>query len=192
MNRLSLYEQISSAVGICGVFLNFILFVVFFKQMRLLREQIKSSERATKSAENATERDILQRKRESTIEFYSETFQSRLMLVHELVDDRNSEAIRSLITTPESHTGELAHNIRAYLSMFEMLAAGVHKDVLDFDMVNTIAGARIVAIKENYWPWILERRERLNSQTIYIELENLAKRILEERGLNQKLVTDNG
>jgi hypothetical protein len=103
VNRLSLYEQISSVVGICGVLLNFVLFVVFFIQMRLLREQIKSSERATKSAENATERDILQRKRESTIEFYSETFQSRLMLVHELVEvwqlkclkDERSKVIRT-------------------------------------------------------------------------------------------------
>ena len=186
MDQLTTYEQISSIIGICGIALNFVLFIVFFKQMRLLREQIKSSERATKSAENATERDILQRKRESTIEFYCETFQSRLMLVHELVDDRNSEAIRSLVMTPESHEGELAHNIRAYLSMFEMLAAGVHKDVLDFDMVNTIAGARIVAIKQNYWPWILERRERLSSRTIYLELENLANRILAERAPSAK------
>ena len=65
-------------------------------------------------------------------------------------------------------------------NFWEMLAAGVNCGILDHATTSVIARGKIIAIYENYGPYIEWRRE-LHGESLYSELEKLAKKLADFR-----------
>ncbi len=175
---MTTFEKTSILVGALGLLVNGALFVVFFLQLRELRRQIKGSSEADK-------RDHERRRKQATIEFYAATLERRNALRHELAEDRDSEAI-TRVTEKLREQGKSApewHSVVEYLNLWETLATGVNSDVLDYSTISRLSGQRVISIVRNYWSWIDWRRSELASPSVYSELETLATRIADERGV---------
>jgi hypothetical protein len=74
-----------------------------------------------------------------------------------------------------------SHDIADYLTYFEMLATGVNTDVFDLDIIERLAGTRILAIAANYQTWIEFRRAKYSQPRLYQEIVTLADKMQEMR-----------
>ncbi len=74
-----------------------------------------------------------------------------------------------------------ASNIHSYLGYHENLAAGVHADIFDLEVINMMTGGRIIAMEKAYRPWVAYRREATGNPCLYIELEWLASELFKLR-----------
>lgn len=170
MATVTTYEEWSLIAAFTSVLVNLVLFRVFAGQLRELRHQ-------TSNAQNESVRDHDRRRKQASIEFYATTLEARERFKHELPEDRDAQAIRTLISTPDAHQGETFHVLREYLSLFELLATGVNSEVFDVNVMTDIAGGRLLAIRDNYWPWIEERKRITESPLLYSEFDSMCQSI---------------
>lgn len=153
------YEEWTLCVAIIAMVVNAGLFW-------LLRDQIKQGARAT-----ALDHD--QRRMQATLEFITATsaraaeFKDIPALTHEAVDP-------FIVEPMPRERGEM---IRLWLNVYEGLATGVNMGLYDLELTERVRGAAVVRIWELYKPWIVESRNALSLQTLYCEIESLAKTI---------------
>jgi Domain of unknown function (DUF4760) len=143
--------------------------------------QVRQAAKNTKQATEARQKEWELRRRESSMQFYMATLESRDARKTRLPPDRDAAGIARLIEESKSDTAKL-DTIRSHLSYYEMLATGVNTGVLDEDIVNRFGGGPVVAAWQNYRTWVEERRVEFNAPTMFTELEMLASRIADRRG----------
>jgi hypothetical protein len=159
------FERASLVAAFAGVLVALVAFVV---ELRLLRRQVAQATKSTKL-------DHERRRMQATIEFYETTLNKRAELRAYLPYDRDAPAVAALIARVLHEDDQAGKAITEYLSLFELLAAGVRTGVFDHDVIKRIAGGRIVAITANYRPWIEARRKLYRNPALYQEIEWLAQ-----------------
>lgn len=164
------FETWSVVLGSATVISNLTLFLVFYLQLKELRQQVHDSRKST-------ERDHNRRRAQATVEFYEATLAQRFATSSQLPRDRDKDGIAEVIRGAVSGDLNLAHGITEHLNLWELVATGVGMDIFDFETMYRIAGGRVIAMADNYQDWINLRREVLNTETLYIEIEQLASRL---------------
>lgn len=154
------------------------LFGVFF-----VGAQVRQGAKNTKEATDARQREWDLRRREASMQFYTMTLGSRQKLKTRLPPDRDSVAIDSFIRAAETEPTKL-DVFRTHLSYYEMLATGVLAGVFDEDIVNRFGGGPIIAAWVNYESWVKARRLEFEAPNMFEELELLAQRLAEHRGVD--------
>jgi Domain of unknown function (DUF4760) len=119
------------------------------------------------------------------MEAFSTTMDARRQLRSILPGDIDAAKIEALVTEIRSGTGAATQEqaVADYLGLWENLAAGVNTGVLDLEMVDRIAGTRVMRLSENYEEWIAWRRRSWRSDSLFSEFDALAARIRRRRGL---------
>jgi Domain of unknown function (DUF4760) len=110
-------------------------------------------------------------KRESTMQFYMSTVQSREKYKTALPSDRDADGIKKLIED-SLNDAETHYAIRVYINYMEMVSTGVNSGVLDVDVIDRMMS--IVPAWNNYWPWIKRQREKFDAPQLSDEFELLA------------------
>lgn len=173
---MSVYESISSAVALVAAVGG--LFGVFF-----VGAQVRQGAKNTKEATEARQREWDLRRREASMQFYTMTLSSRQKLKTRLPPDRDATAIDSFVRAAESDPAKL-DVIRTHLSYYEMLATGVLSGVFDEEIVDRFGGGPIIAAWINYEPWVNARRIEFNAPSMFEELEELAQKLADRRGVS--------
>lgn len=168
------YEQVAIGISALTALTNLILFIVFALQLRIFQQQVRDSK-------DAIERDHKRRRAQATFEFYEATLNKRSKARTKLARDRDHEGVLEMIAEAKSGNKGLTDAITDYLNLMELMATGVLSDTFDLETIERLAGGRIIAISENYRTWFEYRRTTLNSQTIYAEIDELARRIRDRR-----------
>jgi hypothetical protein len=168
------YERLSLIAASAAVFVSVATFVAFMWQIRIALRQVAQAAESTK-------RDHERRRKQATLDFYATTLEKRSQLRSILPYDRNVVGVRDLLSTATDEDSDAGHAITDYLSLFESLGAGVATDVYSFPVVDAVAGGRVLAIAENYGPWIRNRRQHFGTPKLYEHLEALADRIANHR-----------
>jgi hypothetical protein len=164
------FERLSLVAAFTAIAVNVIVFVAFVWQLRYLGKQVRD-------ASTATQLDHDRRRKQATIEFYTDLLTMRAALSDHVPYDRDAAAVAELLTRAANGDDIATRAILEHLSLYELFAAGVRTDVFDFSVAWRTAGNRIVAIMDNYRPWIDERRVILGQPGLYYELEWLAKEV---------------
>ena len=159
------FERTSLVAAFAGVLVTLVAFVV---ELGLLRRQVAQATTSTKL-------DHERRRKQATIEFYETTLNKRTELRAHLPYDRDAQAVAGLLASVSHEDDDAGKAITEYLSLFELLAAGVRSGVFDHDVIQRIAGSRIRAIATNYRPWIEARRQLYSNPALYQEIEWLAQ-----------------
>jgi hypothetical protein len=168
------YELLSAASSIGALVIGLATLVALLWQLRLLVKQVAL-------AANATRLDHERRRRQATLDFYATTLAKRSELRAVLPYDRNVAGVHALLARAVDEEDEAGNAITGYLSLFESLGAGVRDDVYSFPVVEAVAGGRVLAIVENYRPWIEDRRRHFQNPRLYEHLEWLADQIARHR-----------
>lgn len=127
-----------------------------------------------------TAADHTRRRAQATIEFYLATMDRRNELRDRLADDRDGDAVALLVARIKRRGihSRHGHAVRAYLNLWEALGVGVAADVYDKAVVEALTGGRVIAIWDNYEPFIAWRRDVVArsdpEETLYVALERLA------------------
>ena len=168
------FERWQLALAVVGAAVNLLLFAFVIVQVRLLRRQVVD-------AGDAVRMDHDRRKKESTLDFYAGTIDKRSSFREALPNDRDAQAISDLITPLIEQASNSTSNrmVAEYLNYLELLAVGVNLDIYDFETINRLAGGRIIAVANNYAPWIEHRRATLNAPMMWSDLSLLAARLSE-------------
>ena len=122
----------------------------------------------------------MERKR-ATIDFILSTIELRKKLKAALPDfDRSPGTAARVIEQAESDS-EAAMAIGSYLDYLENFATGVNLGVLDIEVADRNGGGRIMAMADNFKPFIEKHRKGMNAPGLYGELEMLAANIRQRR-----------
>jgi hypothetical protein len=169
------FEKVSVGLAALAIVVNLGVLVVLIFQLRGLRQQIESA------ADEARDRNTRERRRE-TMEVYAATLSKRIELRDDIDQDRDAEAIaRRVERLKKAKSSEEERDaILDYLNYWEMLAAGVNEKILDYETASLIARGKIIAIYENYGPYIEWRRDT-HDDSLYSELQKLAEKLEAER-----------
>ncbi|MFB9686127.1 DUF4760 domain-containing protein [Amycolatopsis plumensis] len=89
-------------------------------------------------------------------------------------NDRDKENVQAYLQHIERKPAARAP-VRNYLDFLEVVAVGVNSGVFDIDTVSRMVDGRILAVTENYMPYINLRRDELRSPSLYSELEVMAR-----------------
>lgn len=177
------FELLTVVAALAADLINVTLFVVFALQLKELKRQVVQSAEATKL-------DHVRRRAQATIDFYRTTLDKRVSLRESLPDDRDAAGVADLVAEAiEKDESDSAHAITDYLTYFEMLATGANAGVFDIDIVERLAGTRILAIVANYKSWIEFRRAKYSQPKLYQELVTLGDEIRDRRSLEQTAPT---
>jgi hypothetical protein len=115
---------------------------------------------------------------------YNQTLERRQALSKDLPTDLDSSGASSLALDIVNRTATepVIAGVRNYLALWEQYATAVNCEVLDFVMMERLAGTKIISIARNYRPYIDFMREERQNDRLYSELLTLAREIGEARG----------
>ncbi len=116
--------------------------------------------------------DHERRKKQATIEYMNE-FRNSYKPIEEMLFSGQIN-----LDDLKDHTAVCIRNI---LSQVEHLAVGVETGIYDFELVNRMSGAFLMNMYSKFKKYIEGMREARGNHNIYIEFENLQKRIREAR-----------
>ena len=74
---------------------------------------------------------------------------------------------------------DMYNDYRSQIAKCEHFAVGVNSNVYDYDIVDKLAGKYIVLLYRKVEPIIIEARCNSNDENIYVEFENLYKKLKE-------------
>jgi hypothetical protein len=140
-------------------------------QVALARRQLRYAQQVT-AAEDA------RRRSQATIDFYMATIDKVIRWREDLPNDWDSAAIERLITEAyETNDDRRQRQIAVYLGFFETLAVAVRHGVYDLNVIDDIAGSRLLNISSNYETFFKRRRIQVGAQTAYENLVWLGKEL---------------
>lgn len=168
-NTVAIYTTIVGLV-INGIGLAFVAIQVVLARQQIRRNQQLSAMEAARI------------KRQATIDFYMNTLQRVSEWRTILPNDWDNLEIGRYINKAYSRRGEDQRKILAsYLSHFEALAVAVSSGIYDLEVIDAVAGSRIIHISENYQPFFIRRRKEVAADSAYRHLEWLGNEIREIR-----------
>jgi hypothetical protein len=174
------FENWSLVAGFVSIAVNAALFVLVWQQLQALREQIKQ-------ASDATQMDHVQRRREATLDYVTDTLDRFKDLRKRGFPLLKRADVEAFLAGPPPEGETIVDMVSEYLLDYEVLATGVNLGLLDLEVVVTLRGSRVVRTWEFYKPWIIEEREggkdRKGSKTpgYFVELEEMARKIQQYR-----------
>lgn len=130
----------------------------------------------------ATKLDHVRRRKQATVEYMSVTMDKLAQFGGFGVPDaRDQAAIASLVERAVAGDGEAIRMITGYLTIFNYLGVAAHSDAFDLEIINQARGGTVIAVAENYRPWITFQREKTHEPRLYEDLEWLASRMTPRR-----------
>jgi hypothetical protein len=161
---------------IIGLVINGVGLIFVATQVVLARRQLRHNlNLSVKEAERV--------KRQATIESYMATIQRVAEWRSVLPDDWDREAIDAYVRGAYRPRRKGKVKVLAnYLQYYEALSVAVLSGIYDRDIIDSIAGSRIINIAENYGNFFTVRRKEVGADTAYRNLELLACQLRELRG----------
>lgn len=144
--------------------------------------QVVLARRQLVHLQTVTETEVMRGRRQATIEFYMTTVHQVSEWRTALPGDWNKAAINDFVKCAYDSTdsGKL-HHLTRYLGFFETLAAAVSVEIYALEVIDSIAGSRIINIAENYHPFFERRRIEVGADSAYRKLEWLGVRLQDLR-----------
>ncbi|MEU6547052.1 DUF4760 domain-containing protein [Streptomyces sp. NPDC046859] len=126
----------------------------------------------------STNRDHDRRRKQATMEYLTANMDRRKALFDEGIPlERDHQAISDRINLALSGDDQETKRITAYLTIYNFLAVGTQADAFDLDVIHEAWGGFIIAVWNNYRPWIEAQREEHGAPSVYENLEWLAGQI---------------
>lgn len=127
--------------------------------------------------------DHTRRKKQATLEYF-QTHTTEASILRSEIIEIIPNLKRGEPLSLENVSEESITKIIPYLNKLEYLAVGVNEGVFDFQTMNRLAGVRLVRIYKTFQPYIENRRNEIDYPTLYSDFVNLAKKIMEVRGID--------
>ncbi len=168
---------------------NFVLVSIVGWQAFETRRQAQGSHDQAAAVRNQTTADHERRKKQSTIEFYSNLRSSRMALQTEIDAALGHDVLRKsdvarLLDDEErgdAQALEIVRLLRHYFTGLESLATGVNMDVYCYSATRRLAGSHISEMFDQYKAFVLLSRQRKGKDSLYAELERLVDRMNSDR-----------
>lgn len=149
------------------------------------RRQATSASKQVELAHLQISADHERRKKQATIEYYSQLRSARIELQATVEAHFGRETIREkeILELLEREASadksaiEIARVLREYLAGLERLCVGVNTGVFDFDVVRRLGGGHISNVFMRHSAYIIIARRRNQQPTLYCELERLANEL---------------
>jgi hypothetical protein len=160
---------------VIGLAINGVGLIFIATQVVLARRQLRHNlSLSSKEAERV--------KRQATIESYMATMQRVGEWRSMLPDEWDRQAIDAYIRDSYRPRGKDKVKVLAnFLQYYEALSVAVLSGIYDRDIIDSIGGARIINIAENYETFFTKRRKEVGADTAYRNLELLARQLRELR-----------
>lgn len=175
-------------MGTAILIANFFLVAVVCWQTYETRRQATGSESQVAAIRKQTVADHERRKKQSTIEFYTNLRSSRMALQVEIDAALGHDVLRKgdvarLLDDEErgdAQALEIVRLLRHYFTGLESLATGVNMGVYSYSATRRLAGSHVSEMFDQYKAFVLLSRQRKGKDTLYIELERLVERLNRE------------
>lgn len=174
------FERWSLAASIFALGLNSVIFVLFWLQVRLLRQQNAGNT-------DSVARDHQQRRLAETMQYYTEAF-----ILTSSGDDytaREWQFVTDRIAGQRPAAPTDLESIRARLRLFEVFASGVNLGAFSVEVADRAAGSTVLAAWLTYRDLIYAQRERMSNPRLYEEFESLAERLIETNATFWRRIT---
>jgi hypothetical protein len=123
----------------------------------------------------STKQDHDRRRKQATMEYLTANMDRRKELFDEgIPNERDPAAIASLVGRALAGDDAATKLITTYLTTFNFLAVGAQSDAFDSTVIDEAWGGLIIAVWENYRPWIEAQRARYGEPRVWDNLEWLA------------------
>lgn len=153
---MTTFELLSVFIAAVAALINLGAFVFVGLQVR---HAVGQSRKAAADTEFERRRQC----KRDTIEAARATVKYREQLKAKLPwNDRDATQVKAYLDEAEGDD-ETKLAIRAYLDYLEMLAVGANEGVLDVETLSRMSGSRILAVADNYQPYIVRRRQELKA-----------------------------
>jgi len=135
-----------------------------------------------------SEKEHLRMKNEMTLNAYS-TVRKDLRIItakirkeldiKDMFDNLNQERLDRIMKDKA-----LRHDVSEMLGMLNKFAVGVKHDIFNIDILNELSGKYFIKTHKQFTPYL--ERVREDSDTLYIEYDNLVKRLKEMHGYKRE------
>jgi hypothetical protein len=157
-------------IGIVGLLVNGVGLGFVAVQVTLARHQAAE-------AQASKERDLMLRRKESTMSHLMSTGDQKVRSLDELPDDFDLSGAAAYVARAINDDPAANQALSGYLSYWEAFALGTSLGVYDLETVVRMSGARISVLIDNYRPYFSHRRAVTGIQTLYEELEWLGAQV---------------
>lgn len=171
---MSTFEKWSLVLTGAGVSLALFTGVLILLQLRAVKMELEQSA-------NIAALDHDRRRRQATLEFFTETMDKRVEWRKTFPNEFDASAVAAFAPDPANDGDRLNVEVAEYLGHYEDLAAGVALGIFDIDTVDRLAGPRLIRAFRAWQPWINGLRVHLDRPTSYIEWESLARDLVRRR-----------
>ncbi|MEU6777455.1 DUF4760 domain-containing protein [Streptomyces sp. NPDC046759] len=125
-----------------------------------------------------TKQDHARRRKQATMDYLTANMNLRKALFEDGMPlERDHRGISDRINRSLSGDDEETKRITAFLTTYNFLAVGAEVDAFDRDVIHKAWGGFIIAVWNNYRPWIEAQREEHGAPSMYENLEWLAAKI---------------
>lgn len=177
---------------------NVLLLSVIAWQAWEARRQAEGARAQAVAVREQTAADHERRKKQATIEYYSNLRSSRRELQAEVEHKFGHDALAAsevVLLLDQEERGEptaieVIRLIKAYFTGLESLAAGVNLEVFDYQTLRRLGGAHIRTVFRQYRAFVDVSRQRKSQDTLYVELELLHDRLSQERPVEERGVIE--
>ncbi|MBC7272417.1 MAG: DUF4760 domain-containing protein [Streptomyces sp.] len=129
-----------------------------------------------------TAQDHDRRRKQATMEYLTAIMDRRKALYNEgIPDERDHPAVSALISRALTGDPTAVRLITSYLTAFNYLGVGTRSDAFDREIVDQAWGGLIIAVRDNYAPWIEAQRESRGEPRLYEDLRWLAAEMTPRR-----------
>jgi hypothetical protein len=164
------YEWCSLIASFLSVLVGFVAFFALMGQLRLMSR--------------STDQDHDRRRKQATMEYLTANMDRRKAFFDEgIPHERDHEAVTALINLSRSGDEPTTKLITSYLTTFNFLAVGAQSDAFDRSVIDEAWGGLIIAVWENYRPWVEDQRRRHGEPRVWENLEWLAGTIPPRRAV---------
>jgi Domain of unknown function (DUF4760) len=122
-----------------------------------------------------TQKENRRQRERATVNYITSTIQRQHELYSDIEQDSSFAAKASVVNSAEFH------QLTSYFAYLEYLSAAVNMKIFDGDVVSRTIGSRIIRAYETFREWMDTERQRLNSKTVYEELDILVADLRERR-----------
>ena len=124
-------------------------------------------------------------RKQSSLEFMAATMERRSLMQNTVPSGNDLAKVAEFLEVLQNEPpySERRSELSRLLNYYEAVAVAVNSDVFDIGIIDRAWGSVIIRTFAGYGNYIYERREFLRQPQLYGELEQLAKSILDRRGI---------
>ncbi|MFC8274650.1 DUF4760 domain-containing protein [Streptomyces sp. NPDC057271] len=138
-----------------------------------------------------TAQDHDRRRKQATMEYLTAIMERRKELYDAgIPDERDHVAVSALVSLSLSGDAAATKLITSYLSALNYLGVGTRSDAFDRAVVDQAWGGLIIAVRDNYAPWIEAQRQAHGEPRLYEDLQWLAGEMTPRRAATHPVDSD--